>query len=93
MLKIGRPRNQRKINFCPSVTFFKPAGISLRQLEIVVLEMEEGEALRLCHLNNLNQTSAAKKMQTSQATFSRILERAYIKLADAMVHGKAIRIE
>jgi len=90
---MGRPRNQRKVEFRPPVTFFKPAGIPLRQLEIVVLEREEGEALRLCHLNNLDQTVAAKKMRTSQATFSRILQRAYTKLADAIVHGKAIRIE
>jgi len=90
---MARPREQRKVNFCPLVTFFKPAGIPLRQLDIVVLDLEEGEALRLCHLDNLGQTAAAKKMRTSQATFSRILQRAYNKLADAMVHGKAIRIE
>jgi predicted DNA-binding protein (UPF0251 family) len=47
----------------------------------------------LRHLNKLEQTLAAKKMQTSQATFGRILQRAYAKLADAMVRGKAIRIE
>ncbi|MFA5010061.1 MAG: DUF134 domain-containing protein [Patescibacteria group bacterium] len=90
---MARPRNQRKVNFHPPVTFFKPAGVPLRQLEIVVLEREEGEALRLRHLNKLEQTLAAKKMQTSQATFGRILQRAYAKLADAMVRGKAIRIE
>ena len=90
---MARPREQRKVDFLPPVTFFKPAGVPLHQLEIVVLEREEGEALRLVHLNNLEQTEAAKKMHTSQATFSRILQRAYDKLADAMVHGKAIRIE
>ena len=90
---MARPREQRKVDFHPPVTFFKPAGVPLRQLEIVVLEREEGEALRLCHLNNLDQVMAAKKMHTSQATFSRIIQRAYNKLADAMVRGKAIRIE
>ena len=90
---MSRPRRQRRVKFNPPVSFFKPAGIPLRQLETVVLDVEEGEALRLCHSDNLDQTTAAKQMQTSQATFSRIIQRAYAKLADAMVHGKAIRIE
>jgi len=90
---MGRPRLRRRIRFAPRVWFFKPVGIPLRTLDVVYLTLEEGEALRLRHLEELNQKEAAQKMKTSQSTFQRILQRAYHKTAEALVSGKAIRIE
>lgn len=84
---------RRRIGFCPRASYFKPAGIPLRHLEVVALELEEGEALRLKHLEGLNQTQSAKRMGVSQSTFQRILQKAYGKMADAIVSGKAIRVE
>jgi len=88
-----RPRQQRKIAFDPHVTYFKPQGVPMRDLEIIELSMEEIEAFRLRHIHDLEQESAAKKMETSQSTYQRILYSAYKKIADALIHGKAIRIE
>jgi len=64
----------------------------MRHLEIVELTTEEMEAYRLRHINDLDQTEAAKKMTTSQSTYQRILYAAYKKIADALVNGKAIKI-
>jgi predicted DNA-binding protein (UPF0251 family) len=64
----------------------------MRDLEIVELTAEEIEAYRLRHIDDLNQTEAAKKMKTSQSTYQRILYSAYKKIADALVNGKAIKI-
>ncbi len=61
-------------------------------LEIVNLDIEELEALRLRNIKNLDQTKCAKMMDTSQSTFQRILESAYKKMTDALVNGKAIEI-
>jgi predicted DNA-binding protein (UPF0251 family) len=87
-----RPRLFRKISFSPDVTYFKPQGVPMRELEIVELTIEEMEAYRLRHLDNLEQKEAAKKMNTSTSTYQRILYSAYEKIADALIKGKAIKI-
>jgi predicted DNA-binding protein (UPF0251 family) len=74
------------------VTYFKPQGVPMRFLDVVELTIEEMEAYRLRHINDLEQTEAAKKMNTSQSTYQRILYSAYKKIADALINGKAIKI-
>ena len=81
------------MRFNPDVIYFKPQGISLRMLEEVVLRADELEALKLHDVDGLEQTKAAEKMKISQPTFARILDSAYKKIADALIKGKAIRIE
>ena len=88
-----RPRITRKVWLEPSVTYFKPAGIRMMHIEETVLSVDEFEAIRLKDYQGMDQTSAAGKMGISQPTFQRLLESARKKIADAMVNGKAIRIE
>ncbi len=87
-----RPRLCRKIEFNPNITYFKPQGVPMRELEIIELTAEEIEAYRLRHINDMEQQEAADKMRTSQSTYQRILYSAYKKIADALVNGKAIKI-
>ena len=54
---------------------------------------DELEALKLHDIDGLEQIGAADKMRISQPTFGRILNSAYKKVAEAVVKGKAIRIE
>jgi len=89
---MARPKLCRKVQFNPDITYFKPQGVPLRELEIVELAIEEMEAYRLRHINDLEQEQAAKKMHTSQSTYQRILYSAYKKIADALINGKAIKI-
>ena len=77
----------------PTVSYFKPQGIPLRQLEEVVLTVDEYEAMRLIDLEGIGQEEAAKKMDISQPTLSRLVSSARKKTTDAMVNGKAIRVE
>ena len=72
---------------------FKPAGVPMRELEAVVLALDEFEALRLADLEGLYQEQAAEQMGVSRPTFSRVVESARRKVADALVHGKVLRIE
>jgi len=65
----------------------------LRELDEVELTLEELEALRLKNVEDLEQTEASKKMKTSQSTFQRILSSAYAKVSDALINGKAIKID
>ena len=89
------PRHKipRCVRFNPDVIYFKPQGIPLRMLEEVVLRADELEALKLYDVDGLEQTKAAEKMKISQPTFARILDSANKKIAEALVKGKAIRIE
>jgi len=87
-----RPRLCRRIRFNPNVTYFKPQGVPMRHLEIIELTTEEAEALRLRNIKDLEQEEAAKKMNTSQSTYQRILSSAYKKITEALIDGKAIKI-
>lgn len=89
---MSRPRIPRKLRFNPGVVYFKPQGVPLRELEEVMLEADELEALKLYEVDNLEQTKAAVAMGISQPTFARILDRAQRKVAEAVVCGKAIII-
>ena len=88
-----RPRKPRRILFNPDVTYFKPRAVSLMELEEVALSADELEVIRLCDFKDINQIDAAKKMKISQSTLSRILISAHKKIAEALIKGKAIKIE
>jgi len=90
---MARPIKPRCVYSNPRAYYFKPRGIPLRFLQEVVLASDEFEALKLHDYDALNQVEAAKKMNISQPTFGRILDRAYKKVAQALVLGKAIKIE
>jgi predicted DNA-binding protein (UPF0251 family) len=88
----GRPRLKRRVRFDVQADYFKPQGIPMRFLEIIKLSKEEVEALRLKNIKDLDQNACAKKMNTSQSTFQRILYSAYKKVSQALVEGKGIKI-
>ena len=88
-----RPRLCRRVGCRPDVTYFKPAGIRMFELEEVTLSVDEFEAVRLKDLQGLEQEESAKKMNISQPTFHRLIIAARKTIADAIVNGKAIRIE
>lgn len=88
-----RPCCQRRVGCCPDATYFKPAGIPLRDLEEVNLTLDELEALRLADFDGQYQEQAAEQMKISRATFARIVEVARKKVAEALINGKALRIE
>jgi uncharacterized protein len=89
---MSRPRRRRRICGKPHANYFKPAGIGKCELEVLVLAMDEFEAIRLKDFEGLNQKAAAKEMNISQPTFHRLLDSARKKIADGIVNGKAIEI-
>lgn len=88
-----RPICPRTIAHTPPATYFKPAGIPLRDLKEVVLGADELEALRLADCEELYHAEAASRMGVSRQTFDRIVAKARRKVSQALVEGLALRIE
>ena len=93
VMHVPRPFCCRRIAGRPAASIYKPAGVPMRELEEVVMTLDEYEAIRLADLDGLYQERAADEMRVSRPTFSRIIESAHRKVADALAHGKALRIE
>jgi uncharacterized protein len=90
---MSRPKKCRCINCTPNTSYFKPKGIPIFQLEEVSLSLDELEAIRLADYEGHYHEEAATKMKVSRATFGKILNKARNKVAEAIVDGKALRIE
>jgi uncharacterized protein len=83
----------RRVSASLEVHWFKPVGIPMRELDEVILAYDELEAIRLADMLKLYHADGAKRMGISRPTFGRIVSEARSKVADALLHGKAIRIE
>ena len=90
---MARPPKCRIVDREPAVTYFKPRGIPLRNLEEVTLTVEGAEALRLSEIEGLDQDSASERMGVSRQTFGRVLGEARKTVARAVVEGLGLRIE
>lgn len=90
-----RPTRLRKISNPPLISGFKPYGAKVHNVpnEVVLLHIEEYEALRLCDHELLNHHQASVIMNVSRPTLTRIYSKARRKLAEALVCGKQIIIE
>ena len=88
-----RPKKTRWVKCEPGERCFRPQCKPLRDLEGVILTLDEFEAIRLSNLEELDQEKAAKKMRVHRSTISRILDSANKKIADALVNVKAIKID
>lgn len=65
----------------------------LTQLQEIRISIEEAEAIRLKDLGSLEQEECAQRMNVSRSTFARILLSARQKMVNALLNGKALRIE
>ena len=88
----GRKRKNRYIEADHSGVCFKPCGIERVKLQRVVLDEDEMEAIRLSDLKGLYQQECADRMKISRTTFSRLIESARKKIADALLNQKALKI-
>ncbi len=90
---MSKPKKLRQVMYPPSFVYFKPQGIPMRRLRQVVVTVDEYEALRLIDGEGFDQAQAAERMNVSRPTSARIIDSARKKIAEAIIEGKAIRIE
>ena len=88
-----RPKKCRLISNFPDITIYKPSGVKLTELETVILNFDELEALRFADFDCKKQVEAAEFMNISRSTFGRIIEIARYKVADSILNGKALLIK
>ena len=88
-----RPQDNRIVHEPPLFSEFKPMGARGRNLEQILLTLDEFEALRLADFNGLTHAEAADEMEISRSTFTRLIEKARKKIADFLIQGKLLTIE
>jgi len=86
-------RKNRNIDADFSGVCFKPCGVERNTLERVVIFEDEMEAIRLSDLESMYQQECSERMGISRTTFSRLVESARKKIADALVNKKAIKVQ
>lgn len=90
---MARPTKWRKIECTPAIPYYIPSKENSKEVETQILLLEELEAIRLKDYEGLEQAECAERMEVSRPTFQRILLLAREKIADALLHGKAIHID
>ena len=86
-----RPKKPRFVSGYPTLTAFIPQGVPVSGE--VSLSVEELESIRLSDFEGLDQETAANMMEVSRQTYGRILAGAHRIVGEALVTGKALRIE
>lgn len=87
---MGREKNKRTLHFKPIYKEFKPVDENITGTTNLL--HEEIEAIYLMDVLSLYQEDAAKSMEVSRPTFTRILKNARKKLAIALISGHTLRI-
>jgi predicted DNA-binding protein (UPF0251 family) len=88
-----RPQKHRRVAFNPEISYFKPRGIPMFDLEEVRLTVDQREAIRLSDLLGMSHEETGRHVGVSRATFGRIVQQARKAVADALIKGKAINVE
>ena len=88
-----RPQKSRLVEIDPKISYFKPRGVPMIDLEQVELTVDELEALRLADFLGMSHEEAGKQMGVSRANFGRIVEQARKTVVDGLIHGKAISVD
>ncbi len=94
----GRKRTRgayrkRRIASPPRFSNYKPSGIPRTSLKQIVITLDEYEAFRLADYTGLDHLEASVKMGISRPTFSRLIEKARHKIAQAIIDGHELIIE
>ena len=88
-----RPRKRRNVCSLPQINEFQPIRADGSVREMVVLAVDEYEAVRLIDHEGLSQEECSENMNVARTTAQQIYANARKKIARALVEGLPIRIE
>lgn len=89
---MARPRKCRRICGLPGQKSFGPVENAPLPKEIVEMQVDEYETVRLIDLEGLTQEECAQRMEVARTTVQSIYGSARKKLAEALVNGKILHI-
>jgi len=87
-----RPSKPRIIGVQPEICHFKPRGIPAKKLKTVHVALDEFEAIRLADYEGLSHEDASVLMNISRPTFSRLVEKARVNIANFLIEGAELII-
>ena len=88
-----RPKKTRWVKCSTAQRIFKPQAKVSNPKQIIVLSLDEFEAVRLLDHEHFSQIQAAKQMRVHRSTVSRIISSARAKIAQALVEINTLKIE
>ncbi|KKT24644.1 MAG: hypothetical protein A2Y33_16105 [Spirochaetes bacterium GWF1_51_8] len=88
-----RPFKCRRMEAQPVYRHFFPPDTDERNVETVVLTLDEWEAVRLADWAGYYQEDAAARMEVSRQTFGNIITSARRKIADCLINGKPLSVD
>lgn len=88
-----RPKKTRWVKCSTAQRLFKPEATVPGAKKVIVLSLDEFEAVRLLDHEHLSQIQAAKQMRVHRSTVSRIISSARAKIAQALVDINTLKIE
>ena len=88
-----RPPKEKRIGCHPGRRVFRHAGIPMRKSDVVLMSLDEFEAIRLADVEGLRHEEAAERMGTSRPTLTRILNSARRKAGTALTESRPLVIE
>lgn len=88
-----RCKKQRCCRLLENERIFKPTGIPLSEIDIIDIEIDELEAVRLCDYEGKSQIETAEIMGISRGTVQRLLNSGRRKILDGLLHLKAIKLK
>ncbi|TYQ15648.1 UNVERIFIED_CONTAM: putative DNA-binding protein (UPF0251 family) [Acetivibrio alkalicellulosi] len=88
-----RPRKWRKVCCLPENNLYGPLNMQYNEESVILMSIEEYETIRLIDLQGFMQEKAAEQMNIARTTVQRIYNEARLKLAEALVNGKILKIE
>lgn len=88
-----RPTKLRKFYIPHHSAIFTPSYPASDEKEIIVLNSDEYNAIRLIDYENHNHSQAARIMGVSRPTFTRIYDKARNKIATSLVELRKLKIQ
>ena len=90
---MARPFKWRKICSMPENCRFGPLDANRQNEDVVIMTVDEYEAVRLIDLEGLLQDECAQRMNVARSTVTNIYSEARRKIAESLVGGKVLLIE
>lgn len=92
VIALPRCKKKRCCRCLEGEIVYKPVAIPCSDLQEICIQLDEFEAMRLCDLEELDQTAAGERMGVSRGTVQRLLTSGRRKLLEALINTAAIRI-